>query len=86
MENSHGRIGYSAACDVYVSSFMSAPNAETAVVNFNWPAWLHVQNLSTNGLRDGSGAELGRWLSKIISWYLPPPAVVGYKCLYHPAV
>jgi hypothetical protein len=59
----------SAACDVYVNSFMAAPNAETAVVNFNWPAWLHVGNSSMNGLRDRTGAELGRWLSKIISWY-----------------
>ena len=59
----------SAACDVYVSSFMAAPNAESAVVNFNWPAWLHIGNSSSNELRDMSGAELGRWLSKIISWY-----------------
>lgn len=60
----------SAACDEYVSSFMAAPNAQTAVVNFNWPTWLHVGNSSRNMYRDMTGAELGRWLSKIISWYV----------------
>ena len=59
----------SAACDVYVSSFMAAPNAQTAVVNFNWPSWLHSGNSSRNELRDLTGAELGRWLSKTVSWY-----------------
>ena len=48
----------SAACDTYVSSFMAAPNAETAVVNFNWPSWLHVRNSSENGLRAGSFHKL----------------------------
>jgi hypothetical protein len=59
----------SAACDEYVSSFMAAPNAQTAVVNFNWPSWLHSGNSSRNELRDLTGAELGRWLSKTVSWY-----------------
>ena len=73
----------SAACDGYVSSFMVAPNAETAVVNFNWPSWLHVGNSSENGLRDMTGAELGRWLSKIISWYTKGGFDATHRSPYH---
>lgn len=73
----------SAACDEYVSSFMAVPNAQTAVVNFNWPSWLHSGNNSRNELRDVTGVELGRWLSKIISWYTKGGFDAQHQSPYH---
>ena len=73
----------SSACDEYVSSFMAVPNAQTAVVNFNWPSWLHLGNTSRNELRDMTGAELGRWLSKTISWYTSGGFDAQHRSPYH---